>query len=119
MGVGFSSHTLSGRGGKSRPDLCSGGLRAAGGGVGWGWGVSTLTDIQYTQLMPQTGDSNNIICAGRSHIYYPICPTGGGKDQHRRQQQQSPEFQRIFVELGGTLGDDENDSALIIEILSV
>lgn len=71
--------------------------------------------------MPQTGNSNNIICAGRSHIYYPICPTGGGgKDQQSRQQQRpSQEFQRIFVELGGTLGDDENDSALIIEILSV
>lgn len=49
---------------------------------------SVLTDVQYTQLMPQAGKSNNIICTGGSHIYYPICPSGGGwkycnSSQHR------------------------------------
>lgn len=101
MGVGFSSLALLGLGSKSRPHRYSGGLRTDGGVE-----ASTLTDIQYTQLMPQTGNSN-IIRAGKSHIYYPIClMAGGGKDQHSRQQQRPcQEFQRIFVEPGGALGE--------------
>lgn len=39
-------------------------LVSAQGGVGVGGGEdSALTDVQYTQLMPQAGKSNNIICA--------------------------------------------------------
>lgn len=41
--------------------------------------AAALTDIQYTQLMPRTGKSNNIICAaGSQFIYYPICPPAHG-----------------------------------------
>lgn len=82
----------------------------------------TLTDIQYTQLMPPTGNSN-IICAGRSHIYYPICLTGGGgrgKYQHSRQHVQVKSFTTdIFVELAGTLRDEgpKRPRALIIEFV--
>lgn len=91
---GGGSHALLRLGGKWRRDLHPGGW-STGGGVE----ASALTDIQYTQLMPQTGNSNNIICAGGAHIYYPICPTGGGgKDQHGRQQQRPcQEFQKMHL----------------------
>lgn len=68
----------------------------------------TLTDIQYTQLMPPTGNSNIIICAGRSHIYYPICLTGGGgrgKYQHSRQHGSGQEFHNRYI--CGTRGNTQ------------
>lgn len=104
------------------------GLIKAGSPPGWfeqGWmGLGeesvTLTDIQYTQLKPPTGSSNIIIRAGRSHIYYPICPTGGGgggKYQHSRQHGSGQEFQNRYIwEPAGTLGD-RNGSVLIIELV--
>lgn len=76
------------------------------GWIGLEVGGFSLTDIQYTQLMPLTGNSNIIICAGRSHIYYPICPTGGGgggKYQHRRRHGLGQEFQNRYI--GGTRGN--------------
>lgn len=52
--------------------------------------TTALTDIQYTQLKPQTGKSNNIISmAGSQFIYYPICPPAGGGWEYGNSSQSS------------------------------
>ena len=64
---------------------------------------SALTDIQYTQLMPQTGKSNNVICTGGSHIYYPICPPGGGWKYYNNRQHHDAHVKNFRIDIVGRL----------------
>lgn len=57
------------------------------GWIGLEVGGFSLTDIQYTQLMPLTGNSNIIICAGRSHL---LSNMSNGRRRRREISTQAP-----------------------------